>query len=62
VVTIPSEIINSHCDNCFLTTAVYFSRNYPMTAEERILTSFEIEVTQRETMLFPGNSKIGSLD
>ena len=33
-----------------------------MTAEERILASFEIEVTQRETMLFPGNSKIGSLD
>jgi hypothetical protein len=57
VFTISAAVIDRFCDQCLLALSVY-----PWYSDSHRLSSFEIEVSQTETVLFLGSAKIGYLE
>jgi hypothetical protein len=57
VFTIPSKVIAQYCKNCLLTVSVY-----PIDTNAHSLSFFELEATQSETLLHPGDTKAGYLE
>ena len=57
IFTISSAVVNTYCDECVLAISVY-----PWYVEAHSLSSFELEVSQTEGVLFLGDSKIGYLE
>lgn len=57
VFTIPSKVIAQYCRDCLLTISVF-----PIDSNAHSLSFFELEATQAETLLQPGDTKAGYLE